>query len=66
MEKEVVELFLNKKVVFRYCSTDNKIFENVGFLKKVTDTSIVVDFFGQLQAYSLVSITFMREFQEKK
>ena len=65
VEKELAELFLNKKIVFKWQS-DNRVFESTGSLKKVTDSSIVIDFFGKLQVYSLNSIIVIREFEEKR
>lgn len=65
VEKEIVDLFLNKKIVFKW-SINNKTFESVGFLKKVSSTSIIIEFRNKLQVYSLASIITIREFEEKE
>jgi len=64
IEKEIIELFLNKKIVFIWKSGD-KTYTSSGFLKRVTDSSIVIEFYNKPQTYSLDSIITVREFEEK-
>lgn len=60
VEKETVELFLNKLVRIERIIGGQRDFSR-GKLIKVTDTDLVLNFNGDLQAYSLDSIISIRE-----
>jgi ferredoxin-fold anticodon binding domain-containing protein len=58
MEKEILERFIEKKIVFRKSNSDINF---IGILKEVTDSSIILDFHGGLQAHIISDIVEMRE-----
>ena len=61
IEKETVERFLNKTILFSWSGNNDRVIFSTGFLKMVTSDSIIIDFRGQEQVYSLDSLKSIRE-----
>lgn len=60
IDRDTVELFLDKRIIFAWVNQDKRIFSS-GVLKKVNANSMIIDFHGKTQAYSLESIISIRE-----
>lgn len=61
IEKELLNKFLDKKIVFCWQNNQQKMF-SVGILREVTDSSILIDFKGTAQVYDLDSIISVKEY----
>ena len=60
LEREQIEQFLNKKIIFSWTNEDKQTFSK-GVLKSVTDKSIAIIFNDKTQLFSLESLITMRE-----
>ena len=64
VDKETAKLFLDKNVVITVDDNGKLAFRH-GKVTAVTDTTICIDFFGQMQAYSLSFVQAIREDSNK-
>lgn len=64
MDKETVELFLNKFVQLAKRTDDNKTFKLYGTIKKVTDDSVLIQT-DRLGAILLKDVVSIREAERK-
>lgn len=61
LEKETVEKFLGKKILFSWMGNNNRTVFSSGVLKEVKSDCIIIDFYGKTQVYSLDSLISIRE-----
>jgi hypothetical protein len=63
IEREMCEMFLGKRVALLFRDTGKDILRR-GKLLKVTDSTVLLDFNGVLQAYAIESIIHIREHED--
>lgn len=61
IDKEAVETFVGKSINFCWM-LNGKETRSSGFLIKVTPSSIIIDFNGKTQIYSLECLLWLREY----
>lgn len=66
MEKALVEHFIDKSIWFTFADHNNKLVSLAGTLTNVTDESIVIDYKGHVQVFSLDTIRKMVEYLPKR
>ena len=65
LEKELVERFLGKNISFLWTTTDGRKLYSKGWLTKVTNSSVIIEFKGKEQIYSLECLVNMREIDKE-